>query len=711
MKTALIGLFLCLFTLPSVSGQSGIQAWYAQGQVWVIWNVNQNPAPVTFEIYKADFLFSDVNQADRVGKLFELEYFAGALAEQVAPSATYTIPTLGGGTYTLGPNEALFVETVEHTGASFYAVVEQGASSVVPDVNITAQAVSHLYDPVNDQVNCHLQHTEYLPEGNKVNWYCMWSLGKQNVNSGRPDFPVTANFNKNGMPNLFVVSESINFDTTSAVPSTHWFHGKGGKARQYLANEADYFNLQPMNGLLVAHNDDMVRQTQGNIPKAEVTFWYGWCDEYDPFTANYTPGPQDLIYNYTQLRVRWINDWLIRNYSVDPQRVSLQGYSMGSAGALGMAKVYPELFAAVSIFNHHFAPRYNRQIFGPQGSSQLNIQGPGGDPLFIANLWDLYSPASATQRDLPLMNVWCGVNDPQPQSQNQATWDRVILNYSNSDKVGYGMQLFWDQRNHSYIDLGFEWILDLDDQNQTIHDNLSHQQQFRSDESFPAFFNHAADPNTPSLEQEDWGTWGGWHTWDPTTLDDQSSHWEITAWLDQYEAFDTDNCPFDSLSTGMMIRRPQYFLPTTNTELIWSVREASGNQAILQQGITFVEPNDLVMIPELTIYSETIRKVIIRLEYPPSDGPADLGNNTTTPMLKVAPNPSSDFIQIKYLNPEQQACRVMVYDSFGRSVYQSEVRRDFIQERLDVQQWPSGMYFIVIEEGKQRVYQEKVLIF
>jgi hypothetical protein len=79
---------------------------------------------------------------------------------------------------------------------------------------------------------------------------------------------------------------------------------------------------------------------------------------------------------------------------------------MGSAGALGMAKVYPELFAAVSIFNHHFAPRYNRQIFGPQGSSQLNIQGPGGDPLFIANLWDLYSPASATQRDLPLMNVW-----------------------------------------------------------------------------------------------------------------------------------------------------------------------------------------------------------------------------------------------------------------------------------------------------------------
>jgi hypothetical protein len=182
--------------------------------------------------------------------------------------------------------------------------------------------------------------------------------------------------------------------------------------------------------------------------------------------------------------------------------------------------------------------------------------------------------------------------------------------------------------------------------------------------------------------------------------------------LDQYEAFDTDNCPFDSLSTGMMIRRPQYFLPTTNTELIWSVREASGNQAILQQGITFVEPNDLVMIPELTIYSETIRKVIIRLEYPPSDGPADLGNNTTPPMLKVAPNPSSDFIQIKYLNLKQQACRVVVYDSFGRSVYQSEVGRDFIQERLDVQQWPSGLYFIVIEEGKKhRVYQEKVLIF
>jgi hypothetical protein len=56
---------------------------------------------------------------------------------------------------------------------------------------------------------------------------------------------------------------------------------------------------------------------------------------------------------------------------------------------------------------------------------------------------------------------------------------------------------FGDQRNHSYIDLGFEWILDLDDQNQTIHDNVTHQQQFRSDESFPAFFNHAADPNTP----------------------------------------------------------------------------------------------------------------------------------------------------------------------------------------------------------------------
>ena len=104
------------------------------------------------------------------------------------------------------------------------------------------------------------------------------------------------------------------------------------------------------------------------------TWWYGFsstfdyrsdqdlcptepCDEIDdefppppPYDGVVTSGP---IINFTEARVLRMAYDLIRSplpgYPIDPNRVYVEGHSMGASGALSMALRYPNVFAAAAV--------------------------------------------------------------------------------------------------------------------------------------------------------------------------------------------------------------------------------------------------------------------------------------------------------------------------------------------------------------------------
>ncbi|MBK7937605.1 MAG: hypothetical protein IPJ82_11140 [Lewinellaceae bacterium] len=115
---------LLLFTATLFS-QTNVRAWYADGQVWIVWEASA-PFPETFAVYAKPTSFTNTANATLVGRLFKEEYGPGALREQVDSAATYRIPDGNGGIYQLAGNEALFVATPHQAGALFFAVVAWG---------------------------------------------------------------------------------------------------------------------------------------------------------------------------------------------------------------------------------------------------------------------------------------------------------------------------------------------------------------------------------------------------------------------------------------------------------------------------------------------------------------------------------------------------------------------------------------------------------
>ncbi|MFN7116062.1 MAG: T9SS type A sorting domain-containing protein [Saprospiraceae bacterium] len=711
----LLTLLLCTLFI-TVTAQTNVRAWYAQGQVWIVWQ-GQQPFPQTFVVYKSSTAFTNVNQASPIGRIFNYEYLPGTFIEQTSnPNFKYKIPKPDGSTYTLQLGECLFVETVTVSGNAFYGVVEWGNTVVTAD-NITSSPIAYTYDPVNQPVNCHLQLTTTLPSGHKTNWYCLWTLGKLDHWAGRPDFPVMANVFKNGMPAMFIVSEAIGMDTTGGkkIPVTNWFHGGGGKAVQHIANKSSQFNIAPQIGISVSHNDDMPHLliSEGDtLLSSARTAWFGWSKNHNPFNAAYRANDNDTIINYTQRRILWINNWLIKNYNVDARRIALQGYSMGSAGASALGKLFPNFFSTVCAFNNGFRRVNEETITQIQGTVEqnlpTNLRNGKNETIHINEVMDMNTPLSA-MRDLPLFRTWAGKND----INSRMYWGQdLIAQYQKADSLGWGMQISWDERPHTYETLNYHWIQDIAADQQTYRDNLSFQENFRNDQSFPAFFNHRLDAknNNPGLgsiginkgDGDNWGTWGGYHNWDLNNIIDESAEWSVTAWLQSNAVFTNDNCPNHSLTADLAIRKPQKFKPAQGTVLNWNVKDETTG-IILQSGTTTVRADALVILPKIVVYQENIRKVRISvINSTVATASEPVFSNST---LTIEPNPSfnNSILTVFFKIPTTATIRAIGLNgkatAFTTQLLEGENR--ILLSHFD--ELPSGFYVVeVIAEGQRK---------
>ncbi|HEX5624497.1 MAG TPA: hypothetical protein VFX48_00655, partial [Saprospiraceae bacterium] len=497
----LLILFCCLLA-GTLTAQSNIRAWYAKGQVWIIWNTRQ-PLPQTFAIYKSNRAFTQIKNAAAIGRLFPDEYFPDSFIRQTGDSQfVYKIPKPDGGIYELQQGEALFVETPVNSGKAFYGVVEWGDDNFVSGQNATALPVEYTIDPVHDPVSCHLQYRKSLNTGHRTSWYALWLLGSQNENKGRPDYPVMANAYKNGMPAMFIVSESPEMDTSDGrkIPGTLLLHDEDGMAAQYLPDRIPQVDIKPVKGISIAHQDELYGLMNENGEariRSMGTAWFGYAGNYDPFIPGYTPRPDDVLINYTQRRILWINKWLNRTYQMDPDRVAVQGLGTGACGAVALGKCFPTDFSTICAFHYGSCIWNNEAMAVLQGSVEENLPTKllknKKETIRIHKILDLNTQIS-TFRDFPLLRIWVGENDEDKRKSWGAGLGKQLIA---ADSIGMGMQIQWDEGSPSMDQLGTHWIKGVLPDQQTYLDNLSTQENHGSKQSYPAFFNHRLDPNNP----------------------------------------------------------------------------------------------------------------------------------------------------------------------------------------------------------------------
>ncbi len=701
----------------TANAQTNARVRYAAGQVWFMWTPAPSP-PQTYAIYVSGSQFTSTNQATLVGRLYAQEWSPvttllqseGAATRWVVPNGTLMPDTLP-------PGAALFVDTPLTTATRWYAVVAWGDTLVVPNVN-RAGPVMPTLGP-GDLVQSHLQH-EYVKDAEwLVSYYTMWALGRDAHAVGRPDFPVMANRHKNGMPSLFILSRPLALPPGDR-PLVHWLHGGEGRASQSRPGFRAAIDIDPDDGFLCAHNDDMQRWLGGEIAyENSNTWWFGWGSQLDPFDSTLAaPVAGDTIVNYTQRRLRWIHDWVARNHPVDTNRVAVQGHSMGSAGATAWAKAQPELFSTATIFNNGFlgpslspdsedslAASSGYQLFGDQSLAMpTNLTRAGGQTVLVHEMFDLTHSASAA-RDLPLFRSFHGKHD----DNGTMMWDAdVVSEYEGADAAALGAHLYWDERKHSvgaipsYFTHGNSAAL------QTRRDNVSYQGRYRKDVSYPAFYDHrlyanGRDPGDgtrgtsvdSSYSGDDWGTWGGFHDWSPDSILDTPTRWETAIWLVAGELAPPDSCPYDSLHSRVAIRRAQQFQPIPGSYVYWTVTHLAGDT--LYAGFSLVDSDGLVRAPLIATARAPDRRILsFTTQLPPNVGVRQ-GARVDAPTLAAPTLARGREAKIAFELPRDGSARLSVLDIQGRE--RARLADGWFTSGRHTTTWnvggaPAGIYFV-----------------
>lgn len=729
-------MLVCLHSL-STAQIHNVRAHYAHGQVWVFWNAGTLASTAgIYSIYRAPAPFTSTTDpsVEQVGQLFAEEVEPFALKDQFPPAQNFTIPypTASTGTYTLLPTERLFVETVTPAtgGNDYYYAIIKGASTTVSPSQIAAAPVTHLYDLADPPI-CHLQYKYISAADNFTSEaFYLWADGRNGA-GGRPDFPVMANKVKNGMPSLFIVSYEGTLRKASYTSMVHWLHGGGGEAIQSLPNKRTAVDLRVLpDQLLVAQNDDFVRKVYDHLGREVLitqksnSWFFGWAENHDPFDPAYSPGVGDEIINYTQRRLNWINDWIVGEFSADANRVSIQGHSMGSAGALAWAKAYPNRFATVSLFNCGFDRQVSPAITGDNlfGDHSLNLPTcltkAGGAVVPIGEVFTLNDPISP-ERDLPIINSWHGKRDNNGTMQ----WDTlVVMEYELADELGWGVRSYWDERGHGFGEHCGYWK-DIP-MGPTERDNVAYQARYRSDESFPACYhhqpiyeplNHSPGDGTKGIKGtpgfpckkpnakhsgDDHGTWGGYHDWE--IVEDVFCRWSANIWLISGSSYAVDNSLHASLLTSVAIRKPQHFTPVPGRTVYWELADLASGTSIAN-GSTVVDPEGVVRITGILVQTSTSQLTVSCVP------PLRLGEMTVDdmPQMIVSPNPSARFFQVHATGTSAiQALEVL--DMQGRSC-QTTILEESQGYKLDLGGLVGGIYLLKVKTQKGVVARKLIL--
>lgn len=627
-------LFVCLHAFAQVQPR----AHYADGQVWIVWDIDTNNIPDTYGIYSAAASFTNTAQAKLIGRVFPADTRAGILKSEMetaygySPLTGFKIPTAGGATYTLSGLENLFVDTVRANGSAFYAVVPFGQTNV-STTEITSHAISFTFD-ANDPPQPHLQVRTNSTTGHMVSFFTVWVDGDQDETAGRPDFPIMANASRRGVPhNFLIVEPHEGLPGSGPWPGMVCLHGGNGSSIEWLpSNDGPRsINVVPTDGVVIAFDDELYRVLDVNTGAVSVTTGHlGYAREYNPYHPTLL-SPDSVVINYTQRRDVWALDWLVAHANLDGHRISLLGHSNGAQGAMMLMKAYPEHFSSVELFNCTMRQYNDASFISIYGTETQNLPtsltNRLGEPVHMLDL-TRFATNTSTVRDWPLLRHYAGKCD----DNNHRQWGPEMLEQMRwSDELGIGLHFYWDMKSHGF-DTWIDYWVDATSTatllNQMQRDDVRNQSRYRNNQSFPAFFNLQHYPNhgdpgpgylggstvdsqcglarddTGNLVDngDDHGTWGGYFDWDTLTIVDTTNTWACTMFLVSSNSgyADVDACPYTALSTDFALRRPQKFKPATGSWVSWELQDATDG-TVFHSGASIVGAEGLVTVTNLSI--------------------------------------------------------------------------------------------------------------
>lgn len=365
MKYIRHGLFFLLFPLlcncvstdATVGKQvTGLQAFHRSGQTFIVWNGIENygePLPegkVPGGLLQAEFKkkYEALKKAEKNGRKLTYRIYrsdkpinsntikSAELIAEAQPLSVYYPYHLGMYWYedsfsksivprlavepgnSLEDGQEVYVHTVKKTGKSYYAVV----ASINGKSNFLISESNSIKEPVIEQTADpepvlqriqkldKKQHYMYQFGPAEIRYYMQW-VGEPYSNMPR------------GYEWAVVIPDSYNRNKPAVLQLS--LHGWGAT----LDGGTYWYDVKP----------STIRISTVNYTPQD--WWYG----YRKTLGRAKLSKDDVVYNYTELRLMHFINWVKKNWQIDDNLVFIEGQSMGGAGAMSFGMKNGDVFS------------------------------------------------------------------------------------------------------------------------------------------------------------------------------------------------------------------------------------------------------------------------------------------------------------------------------------------------------------------------------
>jgi poly(3-hydroxybutyrate) depolymerase len=526
---------------------TGVRAVHRDGQTFVTWaDVAEGEAGAKFRytLYRHTEPITAENLAraevcgrgilNNSAKLYGSAFSAKA---RLDPAKPYTVIEEGG--KPLPPWSGLAVDTIRKAGKAYYAVVatdDKGESrsklcatkDPVEEKPAPIQAIK-LYDS-KERKGPYVANTSVT--GKKGLPLHVTLHGSQSTGGGAGEY---------GDYYLFFGTRDMGFrDGLPGVFSVEEHRGKDGNR-------------------LLLRVRDAVEHPRGG---AMETYWFGhtcvpqWADHADP-----------RFYPFTEARLLWTVEWVVKKYGADPERVTVGGSSSGAVGSMNVGFRHPELFAAAfpSVGRVRKVPAVSLEKPLPKGARLLMADGKT-DYLDRA---DGPKFAAGHAGDLPFLGWACGRND------GYATWQEHIDMVKTMTDAKHGFAFAWNNGGHSEGGRAMQQI-----------DRYYPAAKFARDKSYPAFGNSSVNDDMGTGDPKDGDLEGGINLgFDWKDVRDEEGKWSARL---------SNALAKKDMTADVTPRRGQKFRPKPGDKFTWT--DSHGNT-----GAAVADKNGLVTVTAVKI--------------------------------------------------------------------------------------------------------------
>lgn len=665
---------------------AGLAALNHDGQTFLTWN-SMPDTGWTYRVYQRSTPITstaDLNSAVLLGSVgdstaFDLRYQRLGLGRRTFAIDSAAAP--------LDTTKSLFVLPVPASRTSYYAVTAQ-LRGFTEDRRIVAGG-NALTVPVQEVLATPrpVFQGRMLALAGTPDLYTLWTW-----HTDTPLFPAMSN--RASFPfDCGVLHGSVN------GPGLVRPHPRGGDFAGQLVH-----SMQPQEWVLGLDDYALNQDLQ--------TWWYGYHTQYDMLGENaqgaFTSGQ---VIDYTNRRALHTVRWWRANFPFDRMRHYAFGYSMGGTASVRWGLRHPELFAAVmsSVGKLNFAidndPNpladfntgriYRESLDRMWGPRSVSLPSSEGLPVYVANNGDSLATRAKASGTTFIVN-FAGRND------YVVGWAEKPPFYAAMNQARLGGLQFWDSREHAgnTIPGAFGVMLDV-----------GYLTRFRLDRSWPAFSNCSRNSN-PGLgtanTADSIGTLNGYMDWDPVLVD-AASQWEITLRTRALNSLWGTIAAPESLTVDVTPRRVQLFRPAVGTPLSWSVERLMDGM-IVQQGITSVDAQGLVTVPQAKVYRTGVR-LRIGLLSGGLDTPG--GPALRAPLLAAFANPSGPRMALTGAWPVPGAARVELFDVNGRrarTLYAGVAAAGAWRLSADLTGLAPGLYVMRATQGRAQEQRRLVLV-